>query len=301
MSQQVPAIAVVMSTYNGMPYIKRQIESIREQVGVSPQIFVRDDGSSDGTIDYLRGCANRGILTLIEGENMGVVASFIDALAHVPREIEFIALSDQDDIWHTDKLSRALGFLLKGRQDIPRLYCSEYTFCDEQMNPTGRSHLNVIGVRYETLLYETRVSGNTTVFNRALADLVIQAGATDVFSHDWWVGLIAASLGELLFDDFSSLDYRRLSTSVSPTGGSSLKILKYRINAFIKGDQLARITMQLKHFYDLFGNMLEPEKRALVERFIYGSRLQKATTPIRLRQSLLEEVALRLLFLIGKL
>ncbi|MGN8936906.1 glycosyltransferase [Collinsella sp. HCP28S3_E5] len=301
MSQQVPAIAVVMSTYNGMPYIKRQIESIREQVGVSPQIFVRDDGSSDGTIDYLRGCANRGILTLIEGENMGVVASFIDALAHVPREIEFIALSDQDDIWHTDKLSRALGFLLKGRQDIPRLYCSEYTFCDEQMNPTGRSHLNVIGVRYETLLYETRVSGNTTVFNRALADLVIQAGATDVFSHDWWVGLIAASLGEILFDDFSSLDYRRLSTSVSPTGGSSLKILKYRINAFIKGDQLARITMQLKHFYDLFGNMLEPEKRALAERFIYGSRLQKATTPIRLRQSLLEEVALRLLFLIGKL
>ena len=301
MSHQIPVVAVVMSTYNGMPYIKEQIESIREQVGVSPQIFVRDDGSSDGTIDYLRDCSNRGILTLIEGENVGVVASFIDAITYVPREIEFIALSDQDDIWHPDKLSRALGFLLKGRQSIPKLYCSEYIFCDEQMNPTGRSHLNVIGVGFEPLLYETRVSGNTMVFNRALADLVVQAGTKDVFSHDWWIGLVAASLGELFYDDFSSLDYRRLSTSVSPTGGSFLKILKYRIDAFIKGNQLLRITIQLKRFYAYFGNKLEPEKKALIERFLYGSRFQKAAAPVRLRQSIPEEVALRLLFLMGKL
>ena len=47
-------------------------------------------------------------------------------------------------------------------------------FCDEDMNPTGRSHLNLIGVGFETLLYETKVSGNTAVFNRCLADLAVR-------------------------------------------------------------------------------------------------------------------------------
>lgn len=297
----MPVVAVAMSTYNGMPYIKEQLASLRAQEGVETRVYVRDDGSTDGTVEYLRERDAAGELTLIEGKNLGVVGSFIDAIAHVPEDIPYIALCDQDDVWHANKLSRALEVLQEGRQDIPRLYCSEYMFCDEDMNPTGRSHLNLIGVGFETLLYETKVSGNTAVFNRCLADLAVRAGAKDVFGHDWWLGLLAASMGELYFDDFVSLDYRRLNASVSPTGGSFLTILKFRIKAFVKGDQLSRITAQLKRFYEVFGDRLDPQKKALVERFVYGNRLQKAFAPVRLRQIGTEELALRLLFLMGKL
>ncbi len=301
MSNNTPAVAVVMSTYNGMPYVGEQIRSVLAQEGVVAHLFVRDDGSTDGTVEYLRDLESEGKLTLYTGGNLGVVGSFIELLGCVPSEFKWVALCDQDDIWHPDKLSRAVAALSRGSQDVPRLYCSEYTFCDELMNPTGRSHLNLIGVDFSTLLYETKVSGNTTVINRRLCDLAAAAGAQDVYGHDWWLGLIAAGLGELAFDDYQSLEYRRLAASVSPTGGSFLTILRFRVKAYLQGDQLARITRQLNRFYELFGDRLDAEKRALLERFVFGGRLKKATAPVRLRQAMTEEVALRALFLLGKL
>lgn len=301
MPQKNPAVAVVMSTYNGMPYVWEQIESVLGQEGVDVSLFVRDDGSTDGTVDFLHGLEDEGKLTLFQGDNLGVVGSFIDLLGRVPAGFEWVALCDQDDVWHADKLARAVSSLSQGPQDVPRLYCSEYTFCDEQMNQLERSHLNLIGVNFSTLLYETKVSGNTCVFNRRLCDVAAAAGAQDVYGHDWWLGLIAAGLGELTFDDYRSLEYRRLSASVSPTGGSFLSILRFRIKAYLQGDQLGRITKQLRRFYDLFGERLSDERRVLIERFLNGGRMKKAFTPVRLRQIMAEEIALRLLFLLGKL
>lgn len=301
MPHNYPAVAVVMSTYNGMPYVEEQIRSVLAQQGVEVSLYVRDDGSSDGTVEFLRDREETGELTLIQGGNLGVVGSFIELLGLVPAEFEWVALCDQDDIWRPDKLARAVAALSQGRQDVPRLYCSEYTFCDERMEPTGRSHLNLIGVGFSTLLYETKVSGNTTVINRRLCDMAASAGAEGVYGHDWWLGLIAAALGELTFDDYQSLDYRRLDASVSPTGGSFLTILRFRVRAYLQGDQLGRITRQLERFYAVFGDQLDAEKRALIERFLLGGRIKKATAPVRLRQIMSEEVALRLLFLLGKL
>ena len=301
MTSSKPRVAVVMSTYNGMPYVEEQIESVLSQEDVDVSLFVRDDGSKDGTVEYLGALADKGIIDFFDGKNLGVVGSFIDLLGKVPNSFPYIALCDQDDVWKPDKLARAIDWLSKGKRDVPRLYCSEYTFCDENMNPTGDSRLNVIGVDFATLLYETKVSGNTTVINRSLCDLAVDAGPADVYGHDWWLGLIAAGLGELRFDEYKSLGYRRLRASVSPTGGSALTILRFRIRAYLKGDQLAGITKQLRRFESQFGSRLDCDKRRLLDRFLNGGRLKKATTPVRLRQSLVEDVALRFLFLLGKL
>ena len=53
MGGSLPAVAVVMSTYNGARYLREQIESILSQEGVSVSLFVRDDGSRDATLDVL--------------------------------------------------------------------------------------------------------------------------------------------------------------------------------------------------------------------------------------------------------
>jgi glycosyltransferase involved in cell wall biosynthesis len=301
MPHKNPAVAVVMSTYNGMPFVGKQIESVLGQEGVAVSLFVRDDGSTDGTAELLQGLEDEGKLTLFGGKNLGVVKSFINLLGRVPAEFEWVALCDQDDVWHADKLSRAVAALSQGGRSVPKLYCSEYTFCDEHMNQIGRSHLNHIGINFATLLYETKVSGNTCVMNRRLCDIAADAGAKDVYGHDWWLGLIAAGLGELYFDDYQSLEYRRLSTSVSPTGGSFFNVMRFRVRAYLRGNQLDQIDGQLKRFYELFGEKLDSENKALIEKFIFGGRIAKAIAPVRLRQAVAEEIALRLLFLIGKL
>ena len=47
-------IAVLMSTYNGETYLKEQIDSILEQSGVKVELFIRDDGSKDGTTRIIK-------------------------------------------------------------------------------------------------------------------------------------------------------------------------------------------------------------------------------------------------------
>lgn len=299
-----PSVAVVMSTYNGAAHVAEQLDSVlaqdaRDRADLS--VYVRDDGSRDGTLEVFEPYERRGDIELIRGENLGVVGSFLALLAAVPESVDYVALCDQDDVWHADKLSRALSVLGKKDPTLPQLYCSEYTFCDAEMRPTGRSHLNRIGVSFPTMLFENMVSGNTTVINRALVRCVVEAGRAGVYCHDWWLALVACALGELTYDDFSSLEYRRTGSNASPTGSGGLALLRYRLRTFFEKGELANITGQLEKLRTCFGDELAPDKRRLLDRMLDGGCLAKAFVPVRLRQKPLEEFALRVLFLLRKL
>ena len=47
-------VQVIMSSYNGEKFIKKQIDSILNQQNVEVSLLIRDDGSKDGTIEILR-------------------------------------------------------------------------------------------------------------------------------------------------------------------------------------------------------------------------------------------------------
>lgn len=300
----MPSIAVVMSTYNGAEHVAEQLDSVLAQdvaARAELSVYVRDDGSRDATREILGAYAADGRIHFLPGENLGVVGSFLDVLAAVPVDVDYVALCDQDDVWHADKLSRALEVLAARDQSVPQLYCSEYIFCDAQMNPQGRSHLNQTGVDFNKMLYENMVSGNTTVVNRALVDAVVAAGREGVYCHDWWLALVACAIGELTYDDFASLDYRRTGSNVSPTGTGGLSLLRYRVKTFFENDELKNITVQLRKLEECFGERMAPEKRAVLRRFLEGGRFAKAFAPVKLRQKPAEELAVRALFLAGKL
>lgn len=300
-STGVPDIAVVMSTYNGREFVSDQIESVLAQDVSSLALYVRDDGSTDGTLQILEGYERRGQLTLLRGKNVGVVASFIEAISLVPPEVPYIALCDQDDVWHPDKLSRALEALSSHDGDRPLYYCAEYTFCDAEMHPQSRSQLARGEIRFARMLYENATSGNTCVINRALAERAVRAGAQGVYCHDWWLALVASALGEVVHDDFSCLEYRRTGSNASPTGSGGMAILRYRIRTFFDKGELRNVTEQLVRLDEAFGGEMPVERRRLLRRFLEGGRLRKALAPVRLRQRPTDELALRLLFLLGLL
>lgn len=301
MSAENPCIAVVLSTYNGEAHLKQQLDSVLNQDVGNFSVYVRDDGSRDGTVALLEGYERKERIKLLRGENVGVVASFLEAIAAVPREVDYVALCDQDDEWHVDKLGRALGVLRAKDSSVPQLYCSEYIFCDAEMNPTGRSHLNRRGVSFPTMLYENMASGNTMVMNRALVDRVNAAGRDGVYCHDWWIALVATALGELTFDDFASLEYRRTGSNASPTGSGGLSLLRYRLRTFFEKGELGNVTGQLARLHQLYAGEMPPERRELLECALTGSRISKTFLPVRLRQKASEEAALRLLFVLGRL
>ena len=106
-------VCVIMSTYNGEQYIRQQLASILEQTYKGIQVLIRDDGSSDKTVEILHEYQSRyPNIQYYTGNNMGAAQSFYDLLKHVPMEADYIAFSDQDDVWLEGKVKAATSDLI---------------------------------------------------------------------------------------------------------------------------------------------------------------------------------------------
>lgn len=298
----LPLVAVVMSTYNGEKYLREQLDSILGQDYPRIILLIRDDGSTDGTKALLEQYAlERPNVRLIVGSNIGVVPSFFECLKHVGSDAAYVAFSDQDDIWHKDKISRAVKALQTEDPDIPLLYFSERNYCDESLKNPSPSHLNKRGVSFDLSLFDNVCPGNTIVINREMLKLLDRTNPLDVYYHDWWMELLASCFGKVLYDKDPTLEYRRLESSVSPSGKKGIPLLSYRLHEFLSSNKLTRIQKQNMAFLDTFGSYMPKEHRGLLEKFGSGNRLRKATHPGRLRQTLGNEILLRACLLSGKL
>ena len=110
-------LSVALCTYNGETYIREQIESILDQTLSVDEIVVCDDGSTDHTlsiIESLRESTKTDIRIHRNKTNLGVCANFQKAVDLCKGDIIF--LSDQDDVWHLDKVETVVGYFNLHRQ-----------------------------------------------------------------------------------------------------------------------------------------------------------------------------------------
>ena len=93
-----------MCTYNGEKYLKEQIDSIINQTYPIYEIIIQDDCSTDHTMDILRNYEKEysNIHVFRNGIRKGINENFFSAMARATGD--YIALSDQDDIWEPDKI-----------------------------------------------------------------------------------------------------------------------------------------------------------------------------------------------------
>ena len=105
-------IAVLLASYNGIKYIKEQVDSILNQKEVDVTIFISDDLSTDGTLEYLQDIYKdfKNIVYLPSGSKFGGAGkNFFRLIKDVDfSSFDFISFVDQDDIWYEDKLIRAI-------------------------------------------------------------------------------------------------------------------------------------------------------------------------------------------------
>ena len=104
-------IAVLLAAYNGEKWIKEQIDSILNQESVDVKLFISCDLSTDKTMDLLTSYNSEKISILPYGERYGAAApNFYRLIREVSfSDFDYIALSDQDDIWLSDKLISAIN------------------------------------------------------------------------------------------------------------------------------------------------------------------------------------------------
>lgn len=147
----IPKIAVLMSTYNGQHFIEEQLQSIFAQKEVSVELFVRDDGSTDNTLQILERWAESHPLHLTQGQNIGPARSFLELLSTT--EAPFYAFADQDDLWDDDKL--ATGIKAIAGLAEPALYFSDTTLVDEKGRFIGNSIGHELNITKGNALIET--------------------------------------------------------------------------------------------------------------------------------------------------
>lgn len=293
-------VNVLISTYNGEKYIAQQIESILEQTYRDFRIYVRDDGSTDNTLSILRKYEDKDQIKVFEGANAGFGRSFLWLLDQIDTG-EYWAFCDQDDVWVKDKLQKAVATLDDMDNDKPNYYVHDFYITDEQLNVEGKYINYIKNYSFQMAITECLHMGFATVFNREFRSYMLKGDISKLPTHDWWAELIAMEFGTIYVDSYPGAYHRRLQTSVS---GSALK---NRIKWFkgALGGQ-SEIPAIAREFYDVFGqNMDRKDKKVLglftKRQYSLISALRKTCYPKRWRSSILSEMCVRFLMLIGKI
>lgn len=189
-------VSIVMATYNGEMYLRQQLDSILEQTYQHFELIVVDDASTDETLSILNEYSiSDGRIHIFPAEkNLGIVKNFERGL--ILARGEYIALSDQDDVFRPDKISLMVNALeAHPKRD---LVISDLSLIDADGNQIALSMWRYAklkpkqGKPFHRLLYGNFATGCAMMFRRRLLEHAIPFPA-DCLVHDWWLAVVASS------------------------------------------------------------------------------------------------------------
>lgn len=189
-------VSIVMATYNGDKYLRQQLDSILEQSYQHFELIVVDDSSTDTTLNILNEYAvlDARIHVFPAENNLGLVTNFERGLKLAKGN--FIALSDQDDIFRQDKIEVLLTEF-KNNPDRD-LAISDLALIDENGHEIAQSmwHYQRLnpqqGKPFHRLLYSNFATGCAMMFRRRLLNIALPF-PPDCLVHDWWLAVASAS------------------------------------------------------------------------------------------------------------
>ena len=293
-------IAVLLASYNGVKYIKEQIDSILNQKEVDVTIFISDDLSTDGTLEYLQDIYKdfKNIVYLTSGSKFGGAGkNFFRLIRDVDfSTFDFISFVDQDDIWYEDKLIRAIKTIEDKQLDA---YSSNVLafWEDGKEMIINKSSLQA---RYD-YLFEAAGPGCTYVLKKDLA-IFLQNFICDnwedvnkVELHDWFIYAFARENNyKWHIDEKPSMRYRQhTSNQVGANDGlkAKLKRLKKVFSSWYR-EEIIKIIKVLR-----LENKYKFSKYILNKSYLNNLLLLKYSFEFRRNKK--EKLFLSLLILLG--
>jgi glycosyltransferase involved in cell wall biosynthesis len=298
-------VNVLLATYNGVRYLREQLQSIETQTLPVARITVRDDGSTDGSDVLVQEWAEgRSNVHLLQGPRLGAVNSFFTLLESCGDECDYFAFADQDDVWLPDKIERAVFSLGGHGTDEPAMYCSRVEYVDERLGHIGYSQVPK-RVDFANALVENLATGCTVVLNHSARSLLRRGVPQKTIMHDWWCYLVVSALGKVVFDEWPSVKYRQHGGNV--VGGTSSRIELFRrgITRFVRSSPRVLLSDQAMEFRRCFGDSLTQQKKRILDRFLtvrgnlWARLYYNATMDVR-RQSWIDTATLRTMILMGR-
>lgn len=221
-------VSVAMATYNGEKYIKEQVLSILKQLGCSDELVISYDKSADNTYRIISDLAVRdNRIKIFSGPCAGLVKNFENALRHCKND--YIFLSDQDDIWLENKVSRVLSAFESTGADVILHDC---VVVNESAEVLTDSFFKLRHCRRGFLFNVLHNSyiGCCMALKRSFLTNVLPF-PQNVPMHDQWIGLMAEKRHSVAFIKEPLIKYRRHFGNVTKLKPSKFSdIVKFRLN-----------------------------------------------------------------------
>ena len=293
-------IAVLLASYNGVNYIKEQVDSILNQKEVDVTIFISDDLSTDKTIEYLQEIYKdfKNIVYLPSGSKFGGAGkNFFRLIRDVDfSSFDFISFVDQDDIWYEDKLIRAIKTIEDKQLDAYSSNVLAFWEDGKEMIINKSSSQ----ARYD-YLFEAAGPGCTYVLKKDLA-IFLQNFICDnwedvnkVELHDWFIYAFARENNyKWHIDEKLSMRYRQhTSNQVGANDGlkAKLKRLKKVFSSWYR-EEIIKIIKVLR-----LENKYKFSKYILNKSYLNNLLLLKYSFEFRRNKK--EKLFLSLLILLG--
>jgi ABC-type polysaccharide/polyol phosphate transport system ATPase subunit/glycosyltransferase involved in cell wall biosynthesis len=197
-----PVIAIAMTTHRPpMGLFRRQIESIRKQTHENWVCVISDDASGDERLEAMRevlGGDPRFRLHASD-EQRGVYRNFERALNVVPAEAELVALCDQDDHWHPDKL-QTLHEALGGGAQLAYSDMRIVTENGEEISDTYWTERRNNHTNFASLLIANTVTGAASMLRREVLDYALPfPQELPEQRHDHWLATVAMARGDIAY------------------------------------------------------------------------------------------------------
>ena len=274
-------IEILMAAYNGAPYIGEQIDSILQQTDTNWHLTISDDGSTDGTdaiIDEYTRQYSDSVQRVCSGQRFGGAKAHFFWMTQ-QCEAEYIAYCDDDDTWKADKLEKLRNAMQDAESRLgsntPILVFSDQTVTDEKLSVIAPSLMRYQKQYFEhfdyrSILLQNVVTGGAMMVNRALARLALECvDPSRVIMHDWWMAVVAARFGEIVYIDEPLGAYRQHgSNSVGAKNVESLAHILHKLGHTREIERtLKDKKAQASVFMRTYAPKLEEEDRAFLGQF----------------------------------
>lgn len=211
--------SVAMTTYNGEEYIKEQLMSILMQTVPANEIIICDDCSQDNTVNIIEKIVKENTtMTEIKlyrnKSNLGYIKNFYQAISLTKGD--YVFLSDQDDVWHLDKIEKMSTIM---QQMKCTALCTNFNLINSEgvlINDKGQFKLNpfinkvkeiLTPIKFRNLIFGNISQGCTYCFSKQVKDAYLQINSNQLI-HDHQIMFIASLLGNVYFLNENLIDYR---------------------------------------------------------------------------------------------
>lgn len=285
-------IDILMATYNGEKYLAEQLDSIINQTYHNWNLLIRDDNSTDRTLEIIQDYQKKDnrIKLLKDNEgNLGIVKNFEELLKN--SESEFIMFSDQDDIWIENKLDMYLKMIEKIKNKGFMIHSDAILFDKNKSNILKDTFISkkAINKGLENVFFNYFVQGATILISKEIKNFILPF-PKEVYLHDRYIHLISELFFERIFVNEALIYYRQHGDNQIGAKNTIRELLSKRY--FDERDR-----QLIKVIYNKYGNLLADDKKKLIEeyfkitdirksRFIRFFMLKKAKIDISLKKQI---------------